>query len=132
MRSYKLQQENVHNISGQDPAPHNSPVRQGQGANSTHTSVSKGRQRTIRKNGNWTSEQLQNAIDAVDSGMSIRKAFSTYYILYSSLRGWCYGKTLSRHHGTKGELVVEEENQLVEYLIEMCNRDLGYHLHNSR
>jgi hypothetical protein len=41
------------------------------------------------------------------------------------LHGWCYGKTRSRQRGTKGVLTLEEENQLVEYLIEMCNRGFG-------
>ena len=41
------------------------------------------------------------------------------------MRGWCYGKTRTRQHGTKGVLNPEEENQLVQYLIEMCNRGLG-------
>jgi hypothetical protein len=60
----------------------------------------------------------------VDYGISIRKASNTYYIPYSSFRGWCYGKTKSREYGTKGVLIVDEENQLMEYLIEMCNRGL--------
>jgi hypothetical protein len=61
----------------------------------------------------------------VDDGMSIRKASNTYNIPYSSFCSWCYGKTRSRDRGTKGVLTVDEENQLVEYLIEMCNRGLG-------
>jgi hypothetical protein len=83
-------------------------VRQGQGANSTNTGISKGRQHIVCKNGNWTSEQLQNAIDAVDSGMNIKKASNTYHIPYSSLRGWCYGKKRSRQRGTKRVVTAEE------------------------
>jgi hypothetical protein len=49
-------------------------------------------------------------------------SFSLILILlpYSSFRDWCYGKTQSREHGTKGVLTADEENQLVECLIEMC------------
>jgi hypothetical protein len=82
------------------------------------------RQRQPR-NGNWTNEQLQNVIAAVENALSIREASTKYHIPYSSFRDWCYGNTRSRERGTKGMLTANEENQPVEYLIEMCNIGLG-------
>jgi transposase len=65
------------------------------------------------KNGNWTDEQLQNAIAVVDNGLSIKKASTKYHILYSSFRKWCYGKPQSRECGIKGVLIADEESHLV-------------------
>jgi hypothetical protein len=55
----------------------------------------------------------------------MRKASIKSSILYSSLCQWCYGNTQSRERGTKEVLTRNEEKQLVDYLIGMCNKGLG-------
>ena len=57
--------------------------------------------------------------------MSMKKASEEYHIPYSSLRDWCYGTTRSRDRGVKGVLTTEEEDEFVQYLIQMCDRGLG-------
>jgi hypothetical protein len=87
--------------------------------------VRRPRQARLCKNGNWTNEQLQRTLAAIDNGVSIRKAVSSNNIPYSSFREWCYGKTCSRDRGMKEVLTSAEEEQLVQYLLQMCNRVLG-------
>jgi hypothetical protein len=82
-------------------------------------------QARIRKNGNWTNEQLQSALAELDDGVSIRESASRNHLLYSSFRNWCYGKIRSRDWGMKGVLTPMEEEQLVQYFLQMCDRDLG-------
>ena len=84
------------------------------------------RRRRARKTGNWTDQKLQKAIAEVDDGLSMKKAAKENGIPYSSLRDWCYGRTRSRDHGAKPVLTAEEEVQLLDYLIAMC--DAGYGL----
>ena len=80
----------------------------------------------IRKNGNWTDEQMRCAIAAVDDGVSFRKAAEDNHIPLTTLRDWYQGRTRSRMRGRKGVLTADEESQLVQYLIKMC--DAGYGL----
>jgi hypothetical protein len=68
---------------------------------------------------------MSSAIAAINDGLSMRKASMKFNIPYSSLRQWYYDNTRSRERGTRGVLITDEENLLVEYLIEMCNRELG-------
>jgi hypothetical protein len=56
------------------------------------------------KNGNWTSQQLDNAIAAHDSGMTMKKASEQFNIPYSSFREHYYGMRKSRIRGAKGVL----------------------------
>jgi hypothetical protein len=84
------------------------------------------RKQRVRKNGNWTNEQLRKALAAVDDGQSMKKAAEENHIPYSSFRDWCYGKTRSRKRGVKAVLSPEEEAQIVDFLIKMC--DCGYGL----
>ena len=84
------------------------------------------RQPTRRRNGRWTDEQLQCAIEAVDNGASMKKASRRYNIPYSSVRDWCYGIWRSRKRGPRAVLNPKEEQLLVDYLLAMC--DLGYGL----
>jgi hypothetical protein len=62
---------------------------------------------------------------AVDNRMNMKKAAEVNHIPYSSLRDWCYGRTRSQDRGVKGVLTAEEEEELVQYLIQMCGRGLG-------
>lgn len=66
---------------------------------------------------------------AVDNGKSMKKAAAENYIPYSSFRDHCYGKTRSRRRGVEGVLTAEEEKELVEYLVKMC--DMGFGLSPS-
>jgi hypothetical protein len=79
----------------------------------------------LKKNGNWSNDQLRQGIAAVDNGMSMKKAAETYGIPYSSFRDWCYGRTSTRLRGARGVLTGEEEEQIVQYLIDMCDRGYG-------
>jgi hypothetical protein len=83
------------------------------------------RQTKLKKNGNWSTENLCQGIAAVDNGMSMKRAAKTYGIPYSSFRDWCYGRTRTHLRGAKGVFTAEEEKQLVKYLIDMCDMDYG-------
>ena len=79
-----------------------------------------------RKNGNWSDRQLQKVLVIVDNGWSVHVERSeTYQIPYSSFRDWCYGMPKSTARGSKGVLIVEEEEQLGIYLVKMCDMDYG-------
>lgn len=78
----------------------------------------------LLKNGNWTDDQLKRALEAVDEGQTMKKAAEENNIPYSSFRDHCLGKTRSRCRGVKGVLTLEEEDEIVQYLIRMC--DLGF------
>lgn len=80
-----------------------------------------------RRNGNWSNQQLNKAMDAVtDQGMEVRKAARTFGIPVSSLRDHLYGKTVKRKRGKQPVLKEDEETKLVEYLFKM--QDLGHPL----
>ena len=55
----------------------------------------------------------------------MKKAAETYGIRYSSFRDWCYGQTRTRLREAKGVLFAEEEEYIVQYLIDMCDRGYG-------
>jgi hypothetical protein len=80
----------------------------------------------MRKNENWTNEQLSSAIAAHDNGMSMKKASEQFNISYSSFREHCYGVRKSRKMGVPGVLIAGEEQQLSQWLITMV--DCGYGL----
>jgi hypothetical protein len=81
-----------------------------------------------RKNGNWEDSEMRAAIAAVDDGMTIRKAATTYGIPRSSLEDWLYGRTRSRRRGKEGTLTAEEERLIVNWI---CKRqDMGWPLTN--
>ena len=60
----------------------------------------------------------------MDDGQSMKKAVEENHIPYSSFCDWCYRKTKSRKRGVKALLSPEEEAQIVDFLIKMC--DCGY------
>ncbi len=57
--------------------------------------------------------------------MPMRKAAATYNIPYSSFREWCYGIRISRKKGPPTVLKSSEKEELVNYLIQMCDRGYG-------
>jgi hypothetical protein len=63
----------------------------------------------MRKNENWTNEQLSSAIAAHDNGMSMKKASEQFNISYSSFREHCYGVRKSRIKGVPRILTIGEE-----------------------
>jgi hypothetical protein len=89
------------------------------------TRLARTRQKRIKKNGNWSNEQLQRALAAVDEGKSMKKAAAENHIPYSSFRDWCYGKPRTRKRGVKAVLTPDEEAQIVNYLVTMCDRGYG-------
>jgi hypothetical protein len=68
---------------------------------------------------------MTTALEDFDSGMSMRNSASAHGIPYSTFREWCYGVRKSRKRGPISVLSLEEENQIVEYLVKMCERRLG-------
>jgi hypothetical protein len=58
----------------------------------------------------------------------MKRVAETYGTLYSSFRDWCYGRTRTRLRGAQGVLTAEEEEQIVKYLIDMCDRGYGLSL----
>ena len=73
----------------------------------------------------WTAEQLREASAAVDAGMTMRKAAATYSIPYSTFREWYFGVRTSRKKGPPTVLKPAEEEELVNYLVQMCDRGYG-------
>jgi hypothetical protein len=78
-----------------------------------------------KKNGNWTSEQLSNAIAAHDSGMTMKKASEQFNLPYNSFREHYYGMRKSRVRGAKGVLTSQEEQLLFDWLLTMVDRGYG-------
>jgi hypothetical protein len=58
--------------------------------------------------------------------MSMNKASDTFNIPYSSFREHCYGLRTSLVRGEKGVLTLEEEGQLVQWLMQMA--EVGHRL----
>jgi hypothetical protein len=57
--------------------------------------------------------------------MSMRKAANAFKIPYSSFREWCHGIHRTRKKGPPTVLTTKEEEELVKYLIQMCDRGYG-------
>ena len=68
---------------------------------------------------------MARALRAYDEGMSMCQASHCHGIPYSTFRDWCYGTSKSRKRGCAGVLSPPEEELLVAYLIDMCERGLG-------
>jgi hypothetical protein len=76
-----------------------------------------------KKNGNWTTTALKQAMDAItDQGMKVRVASRHFGIPQTSLRNHLYGRVISRERGSQSILKKEEE----KYLFKM--QDLGHPL----
>jgi hypothetical protein len=81
----------------------------------------------LKKNGNWTTAALEQAMDAItDQGMKVRVASRHFGIPQTSLRNHLYGRVISRKRGSQSVLKKEEEKKLVQYLFKM--QDLGHPL----
>jgi hypothetical protein len=68
---------------------------------------------------------MTKALEDFDSGMSMRKSASANGIPYSTFREWCYGVRKSKERGPASMMSLEEENQIMEYLVKMCEKGLG-------
>ena len=68
---------------------------------------------------------MARALGAYDEGMNMHQASHYHGIPYSTFRDWCYGTSKSRKRGSVDVLSPAEEELLVAYLINMCDRDLG-------
>jgi hypothetical protein len=55
----------------------------------------------------------------------MRNSTMKHGISYSTFREWCYGVRRTPRRGPGSVLNHEEEEQIVEYLVEMCERELG-------
>lgn len=109
----------VEDIGGVDPPLHNLAMRTTGRGSERH-----GGQRQRRRTWLWMDKQLRETLAAVDDGMSMRKATTTFNIPYSSFREWCYGIRNTRKKGPPTTLSPEED-ELVKYLIQMCDRGYG-------
>lgn len=110
----------IEDIAGANPPLHNPAIRTTGRGSERH-----GGQRQRRRTWLWTDEQLREALATVDDGMSMRKATTTFNIPYSSFREWCYGIRSTRKKGPPTVLSPEEEDELVKYMIQMCDRGYG-------
>jgi transposase-like protein len=82
---------------------------------------------TLKKNGNWTTATLQQAMHTItDHGMKVRTASRSFGIPATTLRNHLYGRSLSRQRGQQSVLKEDEEKKLVQYLFKM--QDLGHRL----
>jgi hypothetical protein len=65
---------------------------------------------TLKRNGNWTSATLQQAMDAIiDHRMKVRIASRSFGIPATTLRNHLYGRSLSRQKGQ--QLVLKEDEE---------------------
>lgn len=80
------------------------------------------RRQRVKKNGNWSDDQLRRALAEVDNGVTMKRAAVNNDIPYTTFRDWCYGKTRSRKRSVKGVFTPHEEAQIVQFLITMCDR----------
>jgi hypothetical protein len=84
---------------------------------SQHGSTRRGSNtRQLKKNINWSDEQLERAKRAVDRGARITSAADFYGIPRSTLRSHVQGITLGRKRGKTSILTPSEEAKLVAYL----------------
>ena len=68
---------------------------------------------------------MRAALAQYDEGTSMRQAAARYGIPYSTFRELCYGVSRSRKRGVQSVLTMEEERELVKYILAMCNQGLG-------
>jgi hypothetical protein len=81
----------------------------------------------LKKNGNWTDQQLEKALSAItDDGLKIGEASRVYNIPATSLRNHLWGTTNGRHRGICPTLKHDEEQKLVEFIFKM--QEIGYPL----
>jgi hypothetical protein len=82
---------------------------------------------TLKRNENWTSATLHQAMDAIrDHGIKVRTASHSFGIPATTLRNHLYGRSLSRQRWQQSVLKQDKEIKLVQYLFKM--QDLGHPL----
>ena len=114
--------------TGKPPSPNPTSLQHGHRGSSNGIAGGSQRRtasRPSRKQGLWSNDDLQQALATFDDGVSMRKAAVTYNIPYSTFREWCYGIRTSRKKGPPSVLKPAEEEELVAYLIQMCDRGFG-------
>ena len=77
------------------------------------------RQRRPKKNNNRSIGILRRAIQCVNDGMAIRTATTMFDILASFLRDHLYGTTCSHKRGGKTLLMVEEEEEVKQWVFQI-------------
>jgi hypothetical protein len=77
-----------------------------------------------KKNQLWTKEDMKATLEDFDSGMSKKNSAMSHGIPYSTFREWCYGVRRTWRRGPRGVLSLEEEEQIVEYLVIMYEMGL--------
>ena len=83
------------------------------------------KQKAKLKNGRWTNDQLENAINAVtDEGMKLRAIAKAFGISATSLRDHLYGTTTTRQRGNWPTFKPDEEQKLVDYVFKI--QELGH------
>lgn len=60
-----------------------------------------------------------------EQGGSMRQASSRHGIPYLTFREWCYSGCRSKKRGGNSVLTKEEEEEVVQYVLAMCDRGLG-------
>jgi hypothetical protein len=68
---------------------------------------------------------MRAALEDFDSRMSMQICASAHGIPYSTFREWCYGMRKTMKRGPASVLSLEENNQIMEYLVNICERGLG-------
>ena len=78
--------------------------------------------RKLKKNRNWSNYQLKAALKAVDKGAKICSTVDYYGIPRTTSRGHVHGQTQSRKRGSNTVFTTAEEEELVQYLLEMAKQ----------
>ena len=75
-----------------------------------------------KKNGNWSTADLEKAIEAIEGGAKIATAARAVNIPVSTVREHLFGKSKGRKRGPAAILSPEEEQELKIFLLEMANK----------
>lgn len=78
-------------------------------------------QRTPRKNGDWSTSDLNKAIEMIEGGAKILTAARAVNIPVSTVRDHLLGRRKGRKRGRERILNDEEENELKAFLLKMHN-----------
>ena len=79
-------------------------------------------QKPKKKNGNWSTADLEKAIEAIEGGAKIATAARAVNIPVSTVREHFFGKSKGRKRGPAAILSPEEEQELKTFLLEMANK----------
>ena len=123
----------VENISSSDsegaPAENRTTLaditNEGQGQHQPQSQQCINKAKKGKRNSFWSDEQMSSALLEHESGASMRQAATVHGIPYSTFREWCNGVRKSRKRGGTTVLTLQEEDQLVQYLLAMSDRGFG-------